>query len=41
MHSASKRVMGEAVRARAQDSQWKELAVRGIAYNAWKAGAFH
>jgi transposase len=29
MHSTSKRVMGEAVRARAQDSQWKELVVRG------------
>ena len=41
MHSSSKRVMGEAVRARSQDGQWKELVVRGIAYNAWKAGAFH
>ena len=41
MHSVSKRVMGEAVRARAQDSQWKELQVRGIAYNAWKASALH
>jgi transposase len=41
MHSVSKRIMGEAVRARAQDSQWKELVVRGIAYNAWIAGAFH
>ena len=38
MHSVTKRVMGEAVRARAQDSQWKELVVRGIAYNAWRAG---
>ena len=41
MHSSSKRVMGEAVRARSQEGQWKELVVRGIAYNAWKAGAFH
>jgi transposase len=41
MHSVSKRVMGEAVRARAQDSQWKELVIRGIAYNAWRAGASH
>ena len=38
MPSVTKRVMGEAVRARAQDSQWKELVVRGIAYNAWRAG---
>jgi transposase len=39
MHSSSKRLMGEAVRARSQDGQWKELVVRGIAYNAWRAGA--
>jgi transposase len=41
MHSASKRVMGEAVRARGQDGQWKELTIRGVTYNLWKAGAFH
>ena len=37
MHSVSKRIMGEAVRARSKDGQWKELVIRGIAYNAWRA----
>lgn len=41
MHSVSKRVMGEGVRARIQRCQWNELAIRGISYNAWRAAALH
>ena len=41
MHSTSKRVMGEAVRAHTHDNQWKELVIRGMTYNACRPGAPH